>query len=311
MRPMLATLAEAVPAGPGWVHEVKWDGMRVLLEAKGGALTITSRTGRDVTVAYPELAPMADLFDDLLLDGEIVALVDGRPSFAGLTKRMHVTSARRAARLAGSRPVTFMAFDLLRLLGQELTGQPWSARRRLLEQLDLDGPRWQVPPTYDDGEGLLAATAEQGLEGIVSKRRDSPYASGRRSPAWLKLPHRDSESVVIGGWRPETDSTTRLGAVLVGVPGPDGWEFVGRVGAGLAGRAGAALLTRLRPLERAGSPFATEVPREDAAEATWVEPQVVLDVASLGRAGGRLRQPSVVRVRSDLTATDLRETTDG
>ncbi|WEV76723.1 non-homologous end-joining DNA ligase [Janibacter cremeus] len=310
MRPMLATLTDTVPQGAEWVHEVKWDGMRVIVEAKGGTLTVTSRTGRDVTVAYPELAPLAELYDDMVLDGELVALVDGRPSFAGLTERMHVTNARRAATLAGSRPVTLMAFDLLRLLGQDLTAQPWSARRQLLEQLDIDGPRWQVPPTHDDGRGLLAATAEQGLEGIVSKRRSAPYAAGRRSPDWRKRPHRDSESVVVGGWRRETGGTL-LGSVLVGVPGPEGWDFVGRVGAGLAGRAGAAVLERLRPLERGGSPFASEVPREDVKGTTWVEPEVVIDVASLGRGSGRLRQPSYLRTRTDLTAADLWETTDG
>ncbi|MDN5718417.1 MAG: non-homologous end-joining DNA ligase [Janibacter sp.] len=311
MRPMLATLTETVPAGPEWVHEVKWDGMRILAEAKGGGLTLTSRSGRDVTVAFPELVPLADLYDDMLLDGEVVSFVDGRPSFAALADRMHVADARKAARAAIARPVTFVVFDVVRLLGQDLSAQPWSARRALLEQLDLNGPRWQVPATHDDGEGLLAATAEQGLEGIVSKRRSSPYSPGRRSPDWLKRPHRDTLSVVVGGWRPETGGN-RLGAVLVGRPGDGGWEFVGRVGAGLAGRAGASLLTRLRPLERADSPFVSPVPREDAVGTTWVEPEVVLDVASLGRgAGGRLRQPSYQRVRSDLTAADLRETTDG
>lgn len=310
MRPMLATFTETVPTGQDWVHEVKWDGWRVLADAKGGTLTLTTRSGRDVTISCPELAPLAELYDDMLLDGEVVALVDGVPSFAGLTERMHVTSARRAERLATARPVTFMVFDLLRLLGQDLTTHPWTDRRRLLEQLELDRPRWQVPPTYDDGVDLLAATADQGLEGVVSKRRGSTYAPGRRSPDWRKLPHRDTESVVIGGWRPEVGGSA-LGAVLVGVPGAEGWEFVGRVGSGLAGRAGAALRERLRPLERADAPFVDPVPREDAAGATWVEPEVVLDVASLGRGGGRLRQPSVVRVRTDLTATDLRETTDG
>ncbi|WP_068264646.1 non-homologous end-joining DNA ligase [Janibacter limosus] len=311
MRPMLATLTETVPAGPEWVHEVKWDGMRILAEAKGGGLTLTSRSGRDVTVAFPELVPLADLYDDMLLDGEVVSFVDGRPSFAALADRMHVADARKAARAAVARPVTFVVFDVVRLLGQDLTTQPWATRRALLEQLELDGPRWQVPPTHEDGEGLLAATAEQGLEGIVSKRRSSPYSPGRRSSDWLKRPHRDTLSVVVGGWRPEAGGN-RLGSVLVGRPGPDGWEFVGRVGAGLAGRAGATLLTRLRPLERAGSPFVTQVPREDAVGTTWVEPEVVLDVASLGRSGGgRLRQPSYQRMRSDLTAADLREATDG
>lgn len=311
MRPMLATLTESVPSGSEWVHEVKWDGMRILAEAKGGSLTLTSRSGRDVTLSFPELAPLAQLYDDMLLDGEVVAFVDGRPSFSGLAERMHISEPRRAARAAAARPVTFLVFDLVRLLGRDLVGQPWSARRELLEQLELDSPRWQVPPVHDDGEGLLAATAEQGLEGIVSKRRSSRYSPGRRSSDWLKRPHRGSESVVVGGWRPEVGGQL-LGAVLVGLPGPEGWEFVGRVGSGLAGRAGASLLTRLRPLEREGSPFASAVPREDARETTWVEPEVVIDVASLGRAGGgRLRQPSYLRVRPDLTAADLLETSDG
>ncbi|WP_068255163.1 non-homologous end-joining DNA ligase [Janibacter corallicola] len=311
MRPMLATLTETVPTGDEWVHEVKWDGMRLLADAKGGGLTLTSRSGRDVTATFPELVPLADLYDDMLLDGEVVALEGGRPSFGALAERMHLGERRAAARAAVARPVTFMVFDLVRLLGQDLTGQPWHVRRELLERLELDGPRWQVPATHDDGEGLLAATVEQGLEGVVSKRRTSPYAPGRRSPDWLKLPHRDTTSVVVCGWRPEVDGD-RLGAVLVGRPGEKDWQFVGRVGSGLAGRAGAHLLTRLRPLEVGGSPFTTEVPREDAVGTTWVEPEVVIDVASLGRSsGGRLRQPSFQRLRTDLTAADLWETGDG
>ena len=308
MHPMLATATESVPAGPDWVHEVKWDGMRILLEAKGGGLTLTSRSGRDVTTSFPELVPLADLYDDMLLDGEVVALVDGRPSFGALAERMHIADARRAARAAVARPVTFMVFDVVRLLGQDLRRQPWSARRALLEQLELDGRCWQTPGVHEDGAGLLAATAEQGLEGIVSKRRTSLYHPGRRSTDWLKLPHRGSESVVVGGWRPEIGGSV-LGALLVAVPGPTGWEFVGRVGSGLAGRTGASLLTRLRPLERADSPFVAEVPPEDARGTTWVDPEIVIDVASLGRSsGGRLRQPSFLRVRSDLTAADLMET---
>ena len=308
MHPMLATATESVPAGPDWVHEVKWDGMRILLEAKGGGLTLTSRSGRDVTTSFPELVPLADLYDDMLLDGEVVALVDGRPSFGALAERMHIADARRAARAAVARPVTFMVFDVVRLLGQDLRRQPWSARRALLEQLELDGRYWQTPGVHEDGPGLLAATAEQGLEGIVSKRRTSLYHPGRRSTDWLKLPHRGSESVVVGGWRPEIGGSV-LGALLVAVPGPTGWEFVGRVGSGLAGRTGASLLTRLRPLERADSPFVAEVPPEDARGTTWVDPEIIIDVASLGRSsGGRLRQPSFLRVRSDLTAADLMET---
>ena len=305
VRPMLASSTDRVPVGDAWVHEVKWDGMRVLADVRGGRLTLWSRTERDVTVAYPELAGLADLYDDVLLDGEVVALRAGVPSFHALADRMHVTSARKAQQLASSTPVTLMVFDALRVLGQDITAQPWHARRALLEQLDIDTARWQVPPVYDDGELLLGVTEEQGLEGIVSKRRDAAYHPGRRSPDWLKLPHRSTVSVVVGGWRPETGAGDRLGSVLVGVPSEGGGlHFAGRVGSGLAGRAGAQLRGLLD--EASGSPFVDELPRADATGARWVEPTVVIDVAALGRTdGGRLRQPSYQRTRPDLTPEDL------
>ena len=180
MRPMLATVADRVPTGDAWVHEVKWDGMRVLVDVRDGVVTVWSRNERDVTAAYPELEEIGRDYDDMLLDGEVVALDGGRPSFHALTERMHVADRRRAQRLAATRPVTLMVFDLLRLFGSDLTAQPWSARRALLDRLDLSGRNWQVPEVYEDGPQLLAATKEQGLEGIVSKRRTAPYC--RRPP---------------------------------------------------------------------------------------------------------------------------------
>ena len=313
--PMLATRADRVPTGPEWVHEIKWDGMRVLADIHDGRLTLTSRLGNDVTTAYPELAPIADLYDDALLDGEIVVFDDGRPSFGALADRMHVRNPRKALTLSTTRPVTLMVFDLLRLFGSDLTDQPWRARRELLERLEIQGRHWQVPPTYDDGVELHAATAEQGLEGVVSKRRDSPYAAGRRSTDWLKIPHRNVVSAVVGGWRPETGSSgvgesARLGAVLVGIPGADGLRFIGRVGSGLAGKAGVAMRAALTELATGASPF-VKVPREDAAGAQWVRPELVVDVRALGESsGGRLRQPSYLGMRPDLTAADVMEAGD-
>lgn len=312
LRPMLATAAERVPTGVDWAHEVKWDGMRVLVDVHEGVVTVWSRTERDVTAAFPELDGLAATYDDLLLDGEVVALEDGRPSFHALTERMHVTRRNQAERLAATRPVTLMVFDLLRLFGADLTGQPWHARRDLLDRLELGGPRWQVPPVHDDGVELLAATREQGLEGIVSKRRSSAYHPGRRSPDWRKTAHRTTHSVVVGGWRPEAGSTTRLGAVLVGLPdGGGGWRYAGRVGSGLAGSAGTLVRERLAGGERASSPFSDDVPRVDADGTTWVEPGLVVEVRALELTRDhRLRQPTYLGIRDDLAPADLVERED-
>ncbi len=310
MRPMLATRGTRVPAGQQWVHEVKWDGVRVLAEVRpadgGGRLRLTSRNENDVTAAYPELHGLADLGRDVLLDGEIVAFKAGTQTFAALVERMHVRNARKAEALARANPVTLVVFDVLRLDGEDLTGRPLSERREALLSLGLGDARVQVPPTYDDGAMLQRITGEQGLEGIVSKRLGSWYHPGRRTTDWLKFPHRASESYVVGGWRLETGSTTRLGALLVGAPTSAGLSYRGRIGSGLAGKEGQRLRALLAPLRAERSPFCDEVPRVDATGATWVHPEVVVEIASLGvTPGGRLRQPTYEGERADLDAADL------
>ena len=304
MRPMLATRGTHVPTGEEWVHEVKWDGMRVLVDVRDGRLRLTSRNENDVTVSFPELHGLPG--DDLLLDAEVVAFLDGIPTFGALQERIHVGNAKRAAALAERNPVTLLAFDLLRLDGRDLTREPLDARRELLTGLGLDDVAWQVPPVYDDGAMLFQATLDQGLEGMVSKRRSSRYEFGARSPHWLKFPHRRRTSWVVGGWRPETGSATRLGAVLVGEPTPDGLLYRGRVGSGIAGKVGPMLMEALAPYAREASPFADEVPRLDALGTHWVEPVLVVDVESLGLSPQqRLRQPSYRGVRPDLNPEDL------
>jgi bifunctional non-homologous end joining protein LigD len=306
MRPMLASSGTRMPSGPEWVHEIKWDGIRVLAEVQDGRLRLWSRNENDVTMAYPELQGLSGIGHDVLLDGEIIAFADGVPTFAALADRMHVRNARKAAMLAQTNPVTLVAFDLLRLDGEDLTGRPFSGRREALLSLGLDGPRWQVPATYDDGQMLMTATVQQRLEGVVSKKLDSRYQFGRRTTDWLKFPHRATESYVVGGWRLETDSSSRLGALLVGEPGPNGLCYRGRIGSGLAGREGQRLRELLAPLSADRSPFCDEVPRLDAMGTTWVRPELVVELASLGvTPGGRLRQPSYQGFRTDLTAADL------
>ena len=310
MRPMLASTGTVIPDGPDWVHEIKWDGMRVLADVADGRLRLSSRNENDVTSSFPELSTLAGpgMPEDMLLDGEVVALETGIPSFAALSERMHVSNLTRARRLSVSRPVTFMVFDLLRLGGIDLIGKPLAERRTTLEGMGLAGPHAQMPPAYDDGLALQTATLEQGLEGVVSKRLASVYSPGRRSPDWLKFPHRGSRSVVIGGWRLESNSSHRLGAVLVGRPTRHGLAYLGRVGSGLAGHEQDHVLTALQGRTVNASPFADEVPKVDAQGARWVRPEVVIDVQSLGlSAQGRLRQAAYRGLRPDLSPDDVHD----
>ncbi len=301
---MLATAADHLPTGSEWIHEVKWDGVRVLVDAHDGTVRMTSRNDNAVTAAWPDLSepPLGER--DLLVDGEVIALNDrGLPDFRVLQHRMHVRRASDAARLADEIPATLMVFDLLRLDGEDLTARPLAERRDLLLGLGLE--RWQVPASYDDGAMLWDATRQQGLEGVVSKRLTSRYRFDTRSRDWLKRAHRHRGTFVVGGWRPQVGTSDRLAAVLVGEMTPDGLLYRGRVGSGLTGATARRLQEALEPLHATASPFADEVPRVDASGTTWVEPRVVVDIDTHGLGYDRLRQPSFQGIRSDLSPEDL------
>ena len=307
MRPMLASKGTHVPTGDEWVHEVKWDGVRALTDVRDQRVRMYSRNGNDITIAWPELStsPLDDR--DVLVDGEIIALNEhGLPDFRVLQDRMHVRNAQTARRLMSTVPATYMVFDLLRLDGEDLAGLSLDERRRRLEGLGLSAT-WQVPAVYDDGAMLFDATLQQGLEGIVSKRRRSTYTFDSRTPHWQKFAHRLSASFVVGGWRPQEGSSAgHLAAVLVGEQTADGLMYRGRVGSGIGGKASRLLTGLLADLARTDSPFDDEVPRMDALGTHWVDPVVVIDVDSHATARNqRLRQPSYRGVRSDLTVGDL------
>jgi bifunctional non-homologous end joining protein LigD len=307
MRPMLATKGDHIPVGPSWSHEVKWDGMRTLVEVGSGTVRVWSRNENDVTVSFPELQGLATRPGTrLLLDGEVVALSGGVPSFGALAERMHVSNPRRAEELAELNPVTLLIFDVLRVGDRDVMSDPLVQRRTLLESLELTDVSWQVPGVYDDGQMLMEATRSQGLEGIVSKRLSSRYEPGVRSRHWLKFPHRRRASYVVGGWRLEVDSAHRMGALLVGEPTTEGLIYRGRVGSGIAGKAGPMLRALVEPLARTTSPFVDEVPRLDAVGTQWIEPLLVVDVEALGLSSQlRLRQPAYVGLRADLTPEDV------
>lgn len=203
MQPMLATPADPARGlpddGTTWAYEVKWDGIRVLVNLHGGQVRMASRRGNDVTAAYPEFTALGDVHPDVLLDAEVVVLRDGLPSVAALAERRHVSGHYQARALAASAPATLIVFDVLRLYDVDLTARPWSGRREVLERLATGGQGWQLAPVYDDGPALEAATMEHHLGGVVAKRRTSRYHPGVRSLDWIELAHRHPDRNLING----------------------------------------------------------------------------------------------------------------
>jgi bifunctional non-homologous end joining protein LigD len=313
MKPMLATTAD-LPTGAGWAYEFKWDGVRAIGAISGGGARFFARSGAEITAAYPELAPLAGELSEAVLDGEVVAFDEaGRPSFTRLAERMHVRDRHRAAQLAAKVPITYMIFDLLVLNGVGLADRPYTERRATLEALaegGLAGRHWLVPPTFPDGPATMAAARENELEGVVAKRLTSTYRPGMRSPDWIKAKVEPTIDLVVGGWRP---GARKLGALLVGTPRPDRrLVFRGRVGGGIGAAAERALLAELESRRTPDSPFVEEIPREDAKDAIWVRPEVVVE-AKYGSItpDGRMRFPRFLRIRLDKTVEECIEEVGG
>lgn len=312
IRPMLAVLADALPPEDGrWAYEMKWDGVRAVVYAGSGALKAMSRNDIDMIGSYPELADLRlpPGSGHTVLDGEIVALDrSGRPSFEQLQSRMHVGDTKRARQLAATTPVTFMAFDVLRLEGRSTLQQPYAERRALLDGLGLDGEHWKTPPHWTEhGADVLQAAKDQRLEGVLAKQLASAYHPGRRFPGWLKVKNLRTQEVVVGGWQAgEGRRQGVIGSLLLGIPDSDRLTYVGKVGTGFTDRSLRELGELLEPLGRGTSPFAEPLPRKDSAGAQWVDPQVVGEVRfSEWTRDGRLRHPAWRGLRPDKSVAEV------
>jgi bifunctional non-homologous end joining protein LigD len=316
LTPMLAAPGKAsLPDPAEWAVEMKWDGVRALAFIEAGKLRLMSRTGKDITATYPELAAMANSIGhkQALLDGEIVAFTDGRPDFEALQPRMHVSSAAQALRLAQTTPVTYLAFDVLQLDGRPLTALPYAERRDILTPVVPNGPWWLCPPSFpgEDLDAVLAASVANGLEGVVAKRLDSRYLPGDRSAGWLKIKNELRQEVVVAGYKPgKGNRAGQIGSLLIGVYGPDGLLYCGHVGTGFSDATLRMLGARLMPLRRPDSPFDGPVPPEYARPAVWVEPRLVIEVTfDRWTKAGRMRAPVYHGLREDKDSRDVvRET---
>jgi bifunctional non-homologous end joining protein LigD len=306
VRPMLATAGD-LPAGDGddWSYEFKWDGIRTVAYVEGGSVRLMTRGDHEATASFPELRGLGELLGSrsAVLDGEVIALGDdGRPSFEALQPRLQVTVAERARRLSARTPVTYMLFDLLYLDGQPTLDRTYDERRRLLEGLKLDGQHWLVPPSHPGPGGqVLAAARATGLEGVVAKRRDSPYVPGRRSRDWIKAKLVRTQEVVIGGWTEGAGTRNgRLGALLVGIPEGTGLRYAGKVGTGFDEQTLRTLQSLLNERRQPDPPFTAGLTAADRAGASWAEPNLVGEVRfSEWTKAGKLRQPSWRGLRTD------------
>lgn len=296
-RPMLATTAppgELARLDPDdWAFEVKWDGFRAVVEVLPGSdgdersVRLTSRSGQDLTVTFPELQSLAEMVSDddlpLALDGEIVALdADGRPSFRRLQQRGGLTRPRDVEKARRGVGVDLVLFDALVVGGRAVTDWPYTERRAELARVVTPRRPVHVP---DALEGTLDEALETSrlmrLEGVVAKRRRSSYTPGRRSRDWLKIKHARTQEVVVVGWRPLHAGTGRedarvAGSLLLAVPDDDGvLRYVGKVGTGFKEAERREVVRRLRPVDDA--PL-DGVPRTEAVHARWAAPERVAEV---------------------------------
>jgi bifunctional non-homologous end joining protein LigD len=294
--PMLATLVDAPFHQPGWIWEEKYDGIRLVAVKDGREVHLLTRNAQDRTADFPEVAAaLAELpAPTLVLDGEVVVFdTDGISRFQLLQRRT-----------AGASPPIYVAFDCLHARGRDVTREPLTARREVLEAEVREGPRLQIARRLaDDGLRAFAEARRRGLEGVIGKDPRAPYLPGVRSPAWRKVKVRAEEEFVIGGFTAPRGSRRHLGALLVG-----GWDrgalrYAGKVGTGFTDTTLADLHRRLAPLARPQSPFA-DAPRE--RDVTWTDPHLVAQLGFTERTGdGKLRHPVFLGLRTDKSPTEV------
>jgi bifunctional non-homologous end joining protein LigD len=293
--PMLCTLIEHPPEGPGWVHEIKLDGYRIEAVVRDGKARLLTRNNNDWTHRFPETAVALGALPDCILDGELVAPgQDDQPDFAALQAVMQEGTTGK---------LRFYAFDLLGLRGVDQRARPLTERKTALKRLLAKAPLGIVYVEHFDqpGEALLRSACRMGLEGIVSKRADAPYRGGR-GEGWVKAKCRGNDEFVVGGYGAGAKGRMTL---LLGAWRGDKLVYLGRVGSGISNEQASDLTTRLAPLRRDASPFANS-PASERRETVWAEPRLVAEIDYTGWTGdGLLRQPSFKGIREDKPAQEV------
>lgn len=315
LKPMLATPVDAPFSSDEWLYEIKWDGYRALAFVEDGRARLVSRTGHDLTQAFADLAeelPSRVKARRALLDGEIVALDErGRSSFSLMQQRTGVGKNGRTLRLANTEiPIAFYAFDLLHVEEWSLIGAPLEERKRLLREALEPDARVRYSEHFDDGTKLLAAAKEQGLEGIVAKRRDSTYEQ-KRSRTWCKVKITQTEECVIGGWTEPKGSREYFGSLVLGLyDARDRLLSVGQVGTGFTHETQAEIYKLLKTRETKQNPFANKV--DSARGIHFVKPELVAQIKFTEwthqglKSGVKMRAPVFLGLRVDKRAKECK-----
>src|SRR5256714_3175273 len=312
LEPMYASIGSEIP-GKGWTFEPKYDGVRVIAYGTSNDVKLVTRNGKDKAKQFPEIVVAlkklsSQVKHPLVLDGEVVALIDGEPArFQELQSRMHVKDAHMIERHTSSTPSALILFDILMDGEEVLLREPWSERReRLVKRVGKHvTPQVRVTEsTEGNGSRMLEKARKQGWEGVIAKRVHSRYEPGNRSRDWLKLKIEFRQEFVVGGYTEPRNSREHIGAILLGYFDHDRFIYAGHTGGGLTRQGLQDMYRLIKPLERKTSPFG-EAPKTNE-KAHWVEPKVVVEVKfSEWTADRRLRQPIFLGVRDDKDAREV------
>ena len=312
LEPMYASIGSEIP-GDGWTFEPKYDGIRVLAYAMSDDVRLITRNDKDKAKQFPEIvAALKKLASQsrrsLVLDGEIVALIDGQPArFQELQSRMHVKETHVIERHSASAPAALILFDILMDGEDVLLSEPWTERRARLEKRVAKRVSKQLRLTDSvegDGKKMLEQARREGWEGVIAKRIDARYEPGNRSRNWLKLKIEFRQEFVVGGYTEPRNSREHIGAILLGYFDKDRFIYVGHTGGGFSRQGLEEMYGKLQPLERKTSPFA-ETPKTNE-KAHWVEPKIIVEVKfSEWTADRRLRQPIFLGTRDDKDAREV------